>query len=58
MKVQDEGSILGVTEPVYEMLSGSLETPSKIQQNHSAIQQHPILLAFVDVLKLMYLFPE
>ena len=32
---------IGVAEPAYEMISESLEALSKIQQNHSAIQQRP-----------------
>ena len=38
---------IGVAEPAYEMISESLEALSKIQQNHSAIQQRLPILPFM-----------
>jgi len=35
--------IVGVAESVYETISESLEALSKIQRNHSAIQQRQIV---------------
>lgn len=38
----------GVAESVYETISESIEALSKIQRNHSAIQQRPLLLIKQD----------